>query len=110
MRKGSFGLLLFLTFVLVPVRAQLTLAVNHTSDEEEGFGYEGDTELYDDDKDRDGYVDEYWGGKDCDDSNPGVNPGAIEEYRRETCFDGVDNDCDGVTDLADSDCGELLRM
>ncbi|MCA9517257.1 MAG: hypothetical protein KC635_20095, partial [Myxococcales bacterium] len=31
-------------------------------------------------------------------------PGATPESPEETCDDGVDNDCDGQTDAADSDC------
>jgi len=37
---------------------------------------------------------------DCDDADPAVHPGATE-----ACSDGVDNDCDGLTDLQDGvDC------
>ncbi len=36
---------------------------------------------------------------DCDDGDPEVHPGATE-----LCDDGVDNDCDGQTDLDDSQC------
>jgi hypothetical protein len=36
---------------------------------------------------------------DCDDGNPDVNPGAIE-----VCDNGLDDDCDGQIDAADSDC------
>jgi len=39
------------------------------------------------------------GPRDCNDSNPLINPGA-----REICGDGVDNDCDGNTDSADREC------
>ena len=38
---------------------------------------------------------------DCDDTIAAINPGAAE-----VCDDGVDNDCDGDTDSADSDCGK----
>jgi MYXO-CTERM domain-containing protein len=40
---------------------------------------------------------------DCDDSNADVNRGATEGGS--TCNDGLDNDCDGFVDGADSDCG-----
>ncbi len=46
----------------------------------------------------DGYADE---GGDCDDSLALVHPGAVE-----ICVDGLDNDCDGDTDAADSECPE----
>ena len=51
------------------------------------------------DADEDGYSDEACGGTDCDDSDPLINPGAVEE-----CSDLADNDCDGLTDGADPDC------
>jgi hypothetical protein len=38
-------------------------------------------------------------GFDCDDGNPDVHPGVPE-----ICDDGVDNDCDGDIDMADSGC------
>lgn len=45
------------------------------------------------------------GGTDCDDSNPFINPGATESpYLELTCFDLLDNDCDGQPDAGDPDC------
>jgi hypothetical protein len=59
------------------------------------------------DGDSDGYVsDACTGGDDCLDSNFDVNPGATEGPAGDpTCSDGLDNDCDGLTDdLGDLDC------
>ena len=42
---------------------------------------------------------------DCDDSNPDVNPGKTEgPYKDETCYDGLDNDCNGLVDSEDPNC------
>jgi len=60
------------------------------------------------DTDGDGYKDETCGGSDCDDSDPAVNPGAVEGPAGDpTCSDGLDNDCDGDLDAADPNC-ELI--
>jgi hypothetical protein len=48
------------------------------------------------DSDSDGY---YVGCQDCNDQDPGINP-----QTNEICDDDADNDCDGLTDCADSDC------
>jgi len=48
--------------------------------------------------------------EDCNDRNDEVNPGAIEDFYyqdSETCYDEVDNDCDGLTDSADPDCPQV---
>lgn len=53
------------------------------------------------DFDRDGYGSIYCfpSGGDCDDTNAAVHPGATE-----LCDDGIDDDCDGQTDLVDETC------
>jgi len=59
-----------------------------------------DQYLNNQDYDGDGYTKVVYGGTDCNDHNALVNPGASE-----ICDDGIDNDCDGDVDGADSDCG-----
>jgi MYXO-CTERM domain-containing protein len=45
------------------------------------------------------------GGFDCDDTDPAVNPGAFEGGVGDaTCSDGLDNDCDGLTDAEEAAC------
>jgi hypothetical protein len=57
------------------------------------------------DKDKDGYDSAACGGTDCDDSEAQVNPGEKEgPAGGASCSDSLDNDCDGATDLNDSDC------
>jgi hypothetical protein len=66
------------------------------------------------DVDEDGYGDPACGsctyyGLDCDDSDPDVNPGALEGPDGDpTCTDTLDNDCDGSADLADLGCIECV--
>ncbi len=62
------------------------------------------------DLDEDGYGDPgcilcTYAEADCDDTNPGVHPKASEgpPWSR-SCNDGVDNDCNGMTDGEDSGC------
>ena len=52
----------------------------------------------DEDADQDGFGP---CGDDCDDSDPAVHPGA-----KDLCGDGIDQDCDGVTD-GDPSCSEV---
>ena len=58
-------------------------------------------EVVETDADGDGYDDEAFGGKDCDDTSPSIHPGATE------LCDGVDNDCDGQYD---EDAGDSARF
>jgi hypothetical protein len=60
----------------------------------------------DKDSDSDGYLDgECPGGTDCDDSDASIHPGAAEGPPGDaTCSDGVDNDCDGNSDGAETGC------
>ena len=41
---------------------------------------------------------------DYDDFDVNVNPGVDESAAAGNCNDGIDNDCDGLTDAADPDC------
>ena len=44
-------------------------------------------------------------GLDCDDADPDIHPGATEaSYGDPACSDGLDNDCDGLTDDDDPGC------
>ena len=48
---------------------------------------------------------------DCDDTNPAVNPDAKEgPAGNSTCSDGLDNDCDGLIDSSDQDCGSAQSL
>jgi hypothetical protein len=45
------------------------------------------------------------GGDDCDDGDPNVHPGVVEQsYGQPMCTDAIDNDCDGDTDIDDTGC------
>jgi lysophospholipase L1-like esterase len=46
---------------------------------------------------------------DCDDSDPDIHPGVVEgSHGDPMCGDGLDNDCDGHVDLADTGCQECM--
>lgn len=56
------------------------------------------------DADNDGYSAEggLCGAVDCDDANPALSP-----KQREDCWDGIDNNCNGVVDMADAYCMQI---
>ena len=62
------------------------------------------------DEDDDGYGDPasaicHYAERDCDDTDPEINPGVIEGPPDDpTCFEGIDNDCDTFTDGDDPSC------
>jgi formylglycine-generating enzyme required for sulfatase activity len=57
------------------------------------------------DDDGDSFTSDTCGGDDCDDSDPGINPGVTEASHGDPlCTDGIDNDCDGLTDIDDNGC------
>jgi hypothetical protein len=57
------------------------------------------------DQDLDGFIDASCAfGTDCDDSDPTVHPAAEGPRGAASCADGLDNDCDGLTDVDDSSC------
>ncbi len=55
------------------------------------------------DPDEDGFESLSCGGDDCDDQDPNVNPGIYEAYL--LCHNGKDDDCDGLVDSEESNCG-----
>jgi len=81
------------------------------------------------DLDGDGYVDINCGGNDCDDADPGLNPGvdldgdgsdacadcddsdpSFYPGAMEICGDGLDQDCSGADDLGDEDGDGYLSL
>ena len=71
------------------------ISSDHCQDADgDGYGY-GDAGLYTCDR----------RAADCDDADPAVSPGALEGPEGDpTCADGIDNDCDGLTDEEDGGC------
>ncbi len=63
---------------------------------------EGSCEFDFTDMDQDGVPPIGCGGSDCNDLNPNTFPGAPEN-----CFDGDDNDCNGVADCFDPVCADV---
>jgi len=57
------------------------------------------------DADGDGHLPEACGGGDCNDGNENIHPDVFEGPEgAAVCSDGIDNDCDGLTDLDDPSC------
>ena len=72
-----------------PNQAEATVSLNINiciDNDQDGYGQEGSTGCTNPETD-------------CDDDNANVNPGA-----KEICDNGIDDDCDELTDCADSDC------
>ena len=59
------------------------------------------------DADADDYVALGCGGDDCDDGDDQIHPGAVEDQATGNCDDGLDNDCDGFTDVEDPACASV---
>lgn len=66
------------------------------------------------DHDRDGYVSDLCAGDDCNDQDYDIHPGMVEgSHGDPLCSDGVDNDCDGLSDALDRGCavpGEMPNV
>ena len=61
------------------------------------------------DADGDGYIAEACGGQDCDDSAAAVNPGVFEGPDGDPkCTDGVDNNCNDLTDAEEAACNSCI--
>jgi hypothetical protein len=62
------------------------------------------------DEDGDGYPPEDCGGIDCDDSDPLVTGKPEALHGSLICENGIDDDCDGVSDSDDPDCKDGLNV
>jgi hypothetical protein len=58
------------------------------------------------DGDGDGFIPLACGGQDCNDADPNINPSVFEgPAGAGVCTDTIDNNCNGLTDLAEASCG-----